>query len=57
MINQVLLACPADSEDTLRDLYAGVLGFQEVAKPPELAARGEGPHGNRLEFLEPLDDG
>jgi catechol 2,3-dioxygenase-like lactoylglutathione lyase family enzyme len=111
--------CPPASEDTLRDFYAGVLGFQEVAKPPALAARGgcwfrgngielhlgvehdfrparnahpgllvhdldtwadrlraagapvlfdedfpgmrrfdsEDPHGNRLEFLEPLDEG
>ena len=118
MIHHVQLACPAGSEDTLRDFYGGVLGFGEVAKPPVLAARGgcwfrghgielhfgvehdfrparkahpgllvhdldawagrlraagapvlfdedfpgmrrfysEDPHGNRLEFLEPVDE-
>jgi catechol 2,3-dioxygenase-like lactoylglutathione lyase family enzyme len=40
MIHHVQLACPADSEDTLRDFYSGVLGLAEVAKPPVLAARG-----------------
>jgi GNAT superfamily N-acetyltransferase len=40
MIHHVQLACPAGSEDTLRDFYGGVLGFREVAKPPVLAARG-----------------
>ncbi|HXL91721.1 MAG TPA: glyoxalase [Streptosporangiaceae bacterium] len=40
MIHHVQLACPADSEDTLRAFYSGVLGLQEVAKPPVLAARG-----------------
>ena len=40
MIHHVQLACPAGSENTLRDFYSGVLGFEEVAKPPALAARG-----------------
>ena len=40
MIHHVQLACPAASEDTLRSFYGGVLGFEEVAKPPALAARG-----------------
>jgi catechol 2,3-dioxygenase-like lactoylglutathione lyase family enzyme len=40
MIHHVQLACPVGSEDVLRGFYAGVLGFQEVAKPPVLAARG-----------------
>jgi catechol 2,3-dioxygenase-like lactoylglutathione lyase family enzyme len=40
MIHHVQLACPAGSEDALRDFYSGVLDFQEVAKPPALAARG-----------------
>lgn len=119
MIHHVQLTCPPGSEDTLRDFYGRVLGFQELAKPPVLAARGgcwfrghdielhlgveqdfrparkahpgllvrdldawadrlrgagapvlfddefpgmrrfytEDPHGNRLEFLEPLDKG
>jgi catechol 2,3-dioxygenase-like lactoylglutathione lyase family enzyme len=119
MIHHVQLACPAGSEDALRAFYAGVLGFEEVAKPPVLAARGgcwfrrdgielhlgveedfrparkahpgllvrdldawagrlrgagasvrfdgdfpgmrrfysEDPHGNRLEFLEPMTEG
>ncbi len=40
MIHHVQLACPAGSEDVLRGFYGGVLGFEEVAKPPVLAARG-----------------
>jgi catechol 2,3-dioxygenase-like lactoylglutathione lyase family enzyme len=36
----VQLACPPGSEDTLRGFYTGVLGFQELTKPPMLAARG-----------------
>jgi catechol 2,3-dioxygenase-like lactoylglutathione lyase family enzyme len=119
MIHHVQLACPAGSEETLRDFYGQVLGFAELAKPPVLAARGgcwfrghgielhlgveqdfrparkahpgllvrdldawadrlrragapvlfdedfpgmrrlytEDPHGNRLEFLQPIDEG
>jgi catechol 2,3-dioxygenase-like lactoylglutathione lyase family enzyme len=40
LIHHVQLACPPGSEDTLRDFYGGVLGLQELAKPPALAARG-----------------
>ena len=40
MIHHVQLACPPGSEDTLRGFYGRVLGLQEVAKPPVLAARG-----------------
>lgn len=40
MIHHVQLACPAGSEDILRDFYGGVLGFEEMAKPPALATRG-----------------
>jgi catechol 2,3-dioxygenase-like lactoylglutathione lyase family enzyme len=40
VIHHVQLACPPGSEDALRDFYGGVLGFQELAKPPVLAARG-----------------
>ena len=40
MIHHVQLACPAGREDALRRFYVGALGFQELAKPPVLAARG-----------------
>jgi catechol 2,3-dioxygenase-like lactoylglutathione lyase family enzyme len=40
MIHHVQLACPAGSEAALREFYGGVLGLDEVAKPPVLAARG-----------------
>jgi catechol 2,3-dioxygenase-like lactoylglutathione lyase family enzyme len=40
VIHHVQLACPPGSEDTLREFYGGVLGLQELAKPPVLAARG-----------------
>lgn len=39
-LHHVQLACPAGSEDRLRDFYHGVLGLPELPKPPELAARG-----------------
>ena len=39
-VHHVQLSCPAGSEDALRAFYAGVLGFEEVPKPPVLAARG-----------------
>ncbi|WP_336207939.1 VOC family protein [Nonomuraea sp. LPB2021202275-12-8] len=39
-LHHVQLAAPANSEPELREFYAGVLGLQEVAKPPELARRG-----------------
>jgi catechol 2,3-dioxygenase-like lactoylglutathione lyase family enzyme len=40
VFHHVQLTCPAGSEAVLREFYAGVLGFEEVAKPPGLAARG-----------------
>lgn len=117
MIHHVQLACPAGSEETLREFYGRVLGLTELDKPPALRQRGgcwfrgfgielhlgveadfrparkahpglqvrdldgwarritaagypvtfdgdfpgmrrfyaEDPHGNRLEFLEPLE--
>ena len=39
-LHHVQLAAPAGSEPELRAFYAGVLGLQEVAKPPALAERG-----------------
>ena len=39
-IHHVQLACPRDSEAVLRAFYGGVLGFEELEKPPVLAARG-----------------
>ena len=38
--DHVRLAMPAGGEATARDFYARLLGLGEVAKPPELAARG-----------------
>lgn len=40
MIHHVQLACPAGSEQALREFYGGVLGLEELQKPPVLAARG-----------------
>lgn len=40
MIHHVQLSCPAGSEDALRSFYGGVLGLEEIDKPPVLAARG-----------------
>lgn len=40
MIHHVQLACPAGSEPALRQFYGGVLGLDELPKPPGLAARG-----------------
>ncbi len=40
MIHHVQLACPAGSEERLRAFFVGVLGFDELPKPPVLAARG-----------------
>ena len=36
----VRVACPAGSEERLREFYSGVLGMHEVEKPPALAGRG-----------------
>ena len=40
MIHHIQLACPAGSEDTLREFYGGLLGLAEKPKPTVLAARG-----------------
>jgi catechol 2,3-dioxygenase-like lactoylglutathione lyase family enzyme len=40
MIHHVQLACPPGSEEQLRAFYHGVLGLEEIAKPPALATRG-----------------
>ena len=39
-IDHVQLAMPAGEEARARDFYAGLLGLEEIAKPPELAGRG-----------------
>lgn len=39
-IDHVQLSMPPGGEDEARQFYGAVLGFQEVAKPPELAGRG-----------------
>lgn len=39
-IDHIQLAIPAGGEEEARRFYAGVLGFEEVEKPPALAARG-----------------
>src|SRR6266568_851997 len=40
VIHHVQLACPPGSEPVLREFYGGVLGLDELDKPPGLAARG-----------------
>ncbi|NKQ56523.1 glyoxalase [Amycolatopsis sp. K13G38] len=40
MIHHVQVACPAGSEDRVRAFYHGVLGWEELPKPPLLAVRG-----------------
>ncbi len=40
MIHHVQLACPPGAEDVSRAFYHGVLGFDEIPKPPALVARG-----------------
>jgi catechol 2,3-dioxygenase-like lactoylglutathione lyase family enzyme len=39
-LHHVQLAMPRDQEDDARSFYAGVLGMDEIDKPPVLAARG-----------------
>ncbi len=39
-LEHVQLAMPRGREDEARAFYGGVLGLPEIAKPPELAARG-----------------
>lgn len=38
--DHVLLAIPAGQEDKARAFYGGILGMDEIPKPPELAKRG-----------------
>ena len=40
MIHHVQLACPVGSEAASRAFYSGVLGLDEIDKPPALARRG-----------------
>jgi NAD(P)H dehydrogenase (quinone) len=39
-IDHIQLAMPAGEEARARDFYTGLLGLEEIAKPPELAGRG-----------------
>lgn len=39
-LHHVQLAMPAEREDDARAFWGGVLGLEEVDKPPALAARG-----------------
>jgi catechol 2,3-dioxygenase-like lactoylglutathione lyase family enzyme len=40
VIDHVQLAIPANEEERARAFYRGLLGMDEVPKPPELAKRG-----------------
>ena len=40
MIHHVQLSAPVGSETAARGFWSGLLGFDEVAKPPALVARG-----------------
>lgn len=39
-LDHVQVAIPVGSETTAREYYGGVLGMQEIPKPPALARRG-----------------
>ena len=39
-IDHVQIAMPAGEEEKAREFYVNLLGFSEIAKPPELAKRG-----------------
>jgi catechol 2,3-dioxygenase-like lactoylglutathione lyase family enzyme len=39
-LHHVQLAMPADEEETAIAFYEGVLGLEQVPKPPELSGRG-----------------
>ncbi|RWZ60623.1 glyoxalase [Halobacillus fulvus] len=39
-IDHVQLAAPKDSEEEARAFFQGVLGFEEIEKPPKLKKRG-----------------
>jgi catechol 2,3-dioxygenase-like lactoylglutathione lyase family enzyme len=38
-IDHVQIAIPVESEERARAFYSGILGFTEVAKPPQMAER------------------
>jgi catechol 2,3-dioxygenase-like lactoylglutathione lyase family enzyme len=40
VLDHVQLAMPAGQEQAARVFYVDILGFEEVAKPPQLAKRG-----------------
>lgn len=40
MVDHVQIAMPSGHEQTARSFYVGILGFEEIPKPPELATRG-----------------
>ena len=40
VIHHVQIACPAGGEEAERKYFTGVLGWEELTKPPLLAARG-----------------
>jgi catechol 2,3-dioxygenase-like lactoylglutathione lyase family enzyme len=39
-LHHVQLAMPSNGEDAAREFYSGMLGIEEVPKPPNLARRG-----------------
>ncbi len=39
-LHHVQVACPAGSENALREFYGGIVGLPEIPKPPVLAPRG-----------------
>ena len=39
-LHHVQIACPAGSEEALREFYGDAIGLPELPKPPVLAARG-----------------
>lgn len=39
-LDHIQLAMPPGGEVAARDFYGGILGLSELAKPPQLAARG-----------------
>jgi catechol 2,3-dioxygenase-like lactoylglutathione lyase family enzyme len=39
-IDHIQLSMPAGGEETARAFYIGLMDFNEIAKPPELAKRG-----------------
>jgi catechol 2,3-dioxygenase-like lactoylglutathione lyase family enzyme len=39
-LHHIQLAIPPGSENSCREFYVGILGMTEIAKPPELVAKG-----------------